>query len=1805
MAEDKTLLPWTDPRVNNHIVSSTINYYGHGLLKQLADTKRHLLPYPAMKDINYQSFKARAHKLREPDEVKLYTTSVDFILNNADFLFSQPISKSMRAEDPSKYGFKDKYKNLPPLEYYLQANKKMRTVQFHKDLRRGDLLVCRAMQSTRGSKYQPLRVVFRDAGPHMFCGKNLFLNVNLDISQTRVPEVDEGSVPNTWTINTLVRVEVLSVTSEAGYEKANIIVGTMGDTLLENNRLDMSLGKVNRSDVPESINAMESYTKESIGSYDANMKKLDSFKNPRCVQHLSNQLNLSIKNTSLMSTLRNEFTAPSRYKQLRRLQLTRWAHKHVADGVTHFKKGEHAEAFQLLSKALSIDAENVEAYVAKGALLANMGSFEKAVEDFESALKYNPEHSNARKYICETLLELGKRYEEEGKLGAAEGCFVRAVQVNAEHSSSLKALARLHTCAGFKSLVAVEVLKKKEKDEEKKELQAPTQNKAAKTVASSDEEESKVTIISDEEISLPPNKKLKKPRERSLSPLAQKLAMQNNAWKPPDYINTTNSYLQDIPPQPETMSAVAQIKRNVSVMQTKPYIDASAGEADVRALNTNTETATTSSYMTTPANKTLNQASSSKSDTYSSGSKSKVHPSTTDASVPSTKFAVQDFQKRKESASITPFIVGANQSAAAAAATAAATAPDGKIDQVSSVLVVQGTSKKVVSVPSVVSSIDQSLPVTQASFAVSTPVSSIGTVAATVLSSDTSCSTRTVSSVLPGLTVNTNSATVVATTSDKSPVYEDAVLDRNYENVMEMEPINSDEIEVLSSTLIMLSSKYRAAGNKERARLCVERSLKHNPEHEPSLLALQKLTHSSPTPGAQSCYQNTEGILPSNAPVSCQPISVVPPYPGPPAAEGFPRFSVPPPNFIVPPPSQPGMTYPPMRAGDYGLPFGAPPNLTEPPPGYGKWGTAVVGSAEASAGPSQLTQEDKDYHEKVDSFLKHIMERNRSKRSESSSYSSSSSRSSSSESPRSSRRRSSRASSSGKSRSRRERYSSHSKSPGHRRERWNADVHEGREFRDDWKNKSRDGRPRSQDPLSPSRSRLPQLRDGPPPSLGRPSPSRNEPRDRPSRSWKQRSRDRRSESRRSSSSSSQSGSPQPQKKKNKEKKKQRASSSKNQVLPPEGRLGKSSSAFAIRDTSKSRSRDDTHESRGRTTKKCYREGKKKKSHRRSSSSGSSSNSSSSSSSLSSGHAKRKKKKKSKKQQSISKLDLKSIGLANDPVLESIDKELLRKISEKLYQSNVVLEAKDVGKKKKKKKKKKKRKRSRESDKSDSEGEKEKKRKNKGIREKSVEKNIEKRKRKNSEMVSNSEEASVKEKSREAFIINKYGKKGEHRDEDTVAKKKKEEEQMGLLEKEQLKEITQKYLLNTTKESAVSSIEEDKHKLINEEEPKASFQRLMKLPGLEDLQKKLRNYYNKCENKTVEPSESEDLLSRKLKSSNNLVKQTTSFQLSTSTCSSKRSSPSKPGGVLSKSIAKHETKSSSSVLPETTEVVPSSSSPGKSDVNARVPSVFKSAVQSVITQSKQEPLLPMGPATPELLKRRPSLESVAPPSAATLSTITDPTSDTTSRFKSTFQPVSSAGLRPSIFKMGLILPDGSIMTPSEFKAGMWSKAKEKMDALLDKAQDVAENISKLKENTRQDDKKLNPKLASSTPLDNRSRSRSKSRGRTSQSRSRQSRSRSLDRRRRSRSRSFDRPRRSRSRSFDRPRRSRSRSLDRPLRSRSRSLDRPRRSRSRSLDRRRQFRSPFRGGYRGYRDRGRFQGRYQHGHTGRYQRGGFNY
>ncbi|XP_018021301.1 uncharacterized protein LOC108677575 [Hyalella azteca] len=1827
------LMPWTDPGVNNSIVSSTINYFGHGLLKQLADTKRHLLPYDAMRDINYQSFKARAKKLVDVNERNLYTTSVDFILNNADYLFTQPVVTTKKIEDHCKYGYKDKYKFLPPLEYYLYANemneemKKMKAVQFYRDLARGDILVCRALAVGRGSKYQPMRVVSRDAGPHMLLIKNLLINVNLDIAQTRVPKIDEGSIPNTWIINTLVRVEVLSVRREVGDENAEVIVGTMGDTLVENN-IEIGLGKLDRSELPEIINAVESYTKESVGSYDSNLLKMESFRNPRCVQFLSKQLKLSFKNTSLMSSLRGQFPESSCYKQLRRHQLMCWAHKHVADGVAHFKRGEHNEAFQLLNKALSIDPENVEAFVAKGALLGNMGNFEKAVEDFEKALKYNPEHGNARKYICETLLELGRRHEQEGKLGAAEKCFHRSLQVNASHQGSREAIEKLHARAGFKSSLSLDI--KKEEDEQevfeveddKPAVHVPARPAFNAAAAASSSRQSM-------EDSLMASNERFKNREKSLSPLAQKLAMQNNAWKPPDYIKTTQSYVQ--PPQTGTQSSVA---------------------------------------VTTSGSGSIKQV-------------------------------VQETKKRKDSACVLPFVIGANKSAAAAAATAVATAPDGVIENIPPDLVanlkkvsainIPATQANVAAVDSVVGS---SLGEPKKVDAKTVPVvSSVGTkTTASARCISTSSSAPAVSS---SETINTSASGGGGGGSGAASVAGKIMLDKNYENAMTVKPKNPDEIEVLSLTLIMLSRKYKSFGNIVRARLCLEKSKEHNPDHEPTLNALRELDarssknapnvagpdmppHTVPAPQSAPPMPITGSIAYPIRPlmdVSMQRFSVPPPgfvgpargpqpyqnvgYPSMPVSYGMPYG--PPPNMAGLPPNMTGMLHnmagipqdmaglPPNMSGLHSNMAEFPPNMAGPSPnvtghpfGYGKWGSVMNEVPREAQFATQLSREDREYHEKVDSFLNKLMNRNKRLQSNSSSRSSSNSSSpdSSHKRPPSSGHRKSRSSRADRSRSprhdrpsrprnrereekgievRQKASDRRGKSPDIRdRERHHSSGNRSSHNRDqpsktrDEPSKTRDGPSQTRDGPSQTGDGPSQTRSGPSQTRDGPSQTRDGPfqtRDRPSqtqdgpsqtRDGPFQTRDRPTQNQDELSQNRDRGS------------KSRVSQEVNDELKIAKRADRSSEDD---ETGKPKtSSENRNKSRSKDVKKKRRRHRSSSaSHSSSSSRSSSSNSHSSSagSSISERIKRKKKKKKAKKQQKPPKISLKALGFSDDPQLQSLDKELLKKITKKIYQSNALLS--DVKDSKKKRKKK-----SKESDSSDSDKDKpRKKKKTKDLLLKSIEKYLVKKKPEDIDET----EPDCSLKSVEKYLVKKKDITQTEPDstasskeilqlsskEDLIAKyvKKKDAPAEPILEEntepdrstqeDELLELAKKYVMNVNKRRADASIapQNDATKSKNPEASNVKIERMMQLSDLEDLQKKLQNYYSKYQDKANEGPKSKkdvDTPALELTPSKYLVSKpkresdSKSLELNPSKYLTPKLKPEEETSNLELKPAKYlipqpkpEEKTSLELMPSKylikknpdskitsppksviesnemseTSLANKASQPlissCKPALNSSVPSVFKSALQSVITQSKKEGE-PLGPPPTQANKW---FDKIDPTASAKKFDIPEPELPPKSGFKYSFQPVTSENITPTIIS-SLVNADGSILTPSEFRSGAKIIAEKKLQAVVNKAKNVAESISASYSSSSETPKRSKKRHLTK----NKSRSPSKS-----VSRSPHSYSRSSSRSRRSQSRNR------RSRSVSRGRRSRS--ISRGRRSRSRD----RRRRSRSYGRRRRSRSPF--------------------------------
>lgn len=82
----------------------------------------------------------------------------------------------------------------------------------------------------------------------------------------------------------------------------------------------------------------------------------------------------------------------------------------------------------------------MEGLVARGALFANSGNFQKAIEDFETALKLNPSHANARKYMGETLVALGRSYEDENKLDEARKAYQSCLTIIPYHEEAQNSL---------------------------------------------------------------------------------------------------------------------------------------------------------------------------------------------------------------------------------------------------------------------------------------------------------------------------------------------------------------------------------------------------------------------------------------------------------------------------------------------------------------------------------------------------------------------------------------------------------------------------------------------------------------------------------------------------------------------------------------------------------------------------------------------------------------------------------------------------------------------------------------------------------------------------------------------------------------------------------------------------------------------------------------------------------------------------------------------------------------------------------------------------------------------------------------------------------------------------------------------------------------------------------------------------------------------------------------------------------------------------------------------------------------------
>ncbi|XP_010764584.1 tetratricopeptide repeat protein 14-like [Notothenia coriiceps] len=207
----------------------------------------------------------------------------------------------------------------------------------------------------------------------------------------------------------------------------------------------IKLGVFPREELPIHYSRSLRAAADSRETYECILKSCHGYHNPSVVEYLLEKVGVSdTQPPSMMRGLQSKlFHEEDFASAIRKRQSASWALKCVRAGVDHFKHGRHVEAMNEYNKALDIDTNNVEALVARGALYANKGSIMKAITDFELALENCPDHRNANKYLCQTLVERGKQLEEQEKLVTAEGLYRKALSLDESNPEAQEALHKI------------------------------------------------------------------------------------------------------------------------------------------------------------------------------------------------------------------------------------------------------------------------------------------------------------------------------------------------------------------------------------------------------------------------------------------------------------------------------------------------------------------------------------------------------------------------------------------------------------------------------------------------------------------------------------------------------------------------------------------------------------------------------------------------------------------------------------------------------------------------------------------------------------------------------------------------------------------------------------------------------------------------------------------------------------------------------------------------------------------------------------------------------------------------------------------------------------------------------------------------------------------------------------------------------------------------------------------------------------------------------------------------------------------
>ncbi|XP_039615468.1 tetratricopeptide repeat protein 14 isoform X2 [Polypterus senegalus] len=357
-----------------------------------------------------------------------------FIARKADLLFapSWKLDGSLINEDEMA----ETYAVMPPLEQFMEVASCDRRDLFFRDLERGDVVIGRINSIREFGFFLTL-----------ICLKTGLIRDIEDLEITAlcplrdVPSLGTHEDPlSYYHIGDLIQAGVKDI--DRYHAKLTV---SLQSSSLPPDLSHLKLGVISVDDMPAHYRLSVDVSSSTTETYENVLQSTTGFANPSVVEFLLGKLGLSeTEPPSLMRGLQSKnFLEDDYWKSIRKKQSASWALKCVKIGVDHFKSGRHVEAMNEYNKALEIDTCNVEALVARGALYATKGSLSKAIEDFELALENCSTHRNAKKYLCQTLVERGRQLEDEEKLVTAEGLYRKALALDETFQEAEEALRKL------------------------------------------------------------------------------------------------------------------------------------------------------------------------------------------------------------------------------------------------------------------------------------------------------------------------------------------------------------------------------------------------------------------------------------------------------------------------------------------------------------------------------------------------------------------------------------------------------------------------------------------------------------------------------------------------------------------------------------------------------------------------------------------------------------------------------------------------------------------------------------------------------------------------------------------------------------------------------------------------------------------------------------------------------------------------------------------------------------------------------------------------------------------------------------------------------------------------------------------------------------------------------------------------------------------------------------------------------------------------------------------------------------------